>query len=129
MKEITAEQVVRGLLEDDETTYVHLLKTRGGSVCGATSGESYADINWVTCPKCLKIYDAEDDGTSESLQEARAGRQVTILIETDNEAFTDEPSLELARILQSLASGNLNPGDSINIRDINGNTVGSFRWT
>jgi len=58
-----------------------------------------------------------------------SGKQITILIETDNEAFTDDPWEECRRILHELAAKDLAPGDSINLRDVNGNKVGSMRWS
>jgi len=52
-------------------------------------------------------------------------------ISTDNAAFEDEYlRREVARILRALAdkvaSGAMNLGEPVNVRDINGNTVGTF---
>lgn len=49
----------------------------------------------------------------------------TLRIETDNEAFTDSPKAEIARILRETAD-RLESGRYVNkLRDLNGNTVGS----
>ena len=50
---------------------------------------------------------------------------IRIEIETDNEAFTDDPRAELARILRGYAH-RLDMGGTIDYRlhDSNGNTVG-----
>lgn len=48
-------------------------------------------------------------------------------IETDNAAFGDFRAVEVARILRQLADNLSTSGDSGNLRDINGNTVGT--WT
>lgn len=51
----------------------------------------------------------------------------------DNDAFTDDASTEVARILRRLADTieGANPLDTFTLRDINGNTVGQavFSWT
>lgn len=54
--------------------------------------------------------------------------KIQITIETDNAAFEDDPS-ELARILETVAAKTegLEPGEKANLRDINGNTVGTVR--
>ena len=53
---------------------------------------------------------------------------ITMTIETDNAAFDDNFEAETARILRQLADrveyGSR--GEHINIKDINGNSVGSF---
>jgi len=56
-------------------------------------------------------------------------KKVTIVIETENAAFADDPEMELARIFEKLADrlrmfGHLDHS----IRDINGNTVGRIEW-
>lgn len=60
----------------------------------------------------------------------------TLNIETGNEAFTRQPSAEIARILQGvveyLTAGsvlNLIDGDSKKLLDINGNTVGRWEYS
>ncbi len=57
--------------------------------------------------------------------------QITVTM--DNAAFEHERGEELARILRGIASdidgASLNPGESIQLRDINGNTVGQFTVT
>ena len=58
---------------------------------------------------------------------------ITITINTDNAAFEDDPSSEVARILRQLidrltrgaAADDLQEADGIKLRDINGNMVGS----
>lgn len=47
---------------------VHISKTRGGTACGK-SGESVSDVNFATCPECLRIADADmpDDQETETL--------------------------------------------------------------
>lgn len=54
--------------------------------------------------------------------------KIQITINTGNAAFTDDPR-ELDRILGTVAEKveGLEPGESANLRDINGNTVGSVR--
>lgn len=37
---------------------IHLLKPRGGTECGEP-GRAEADINWVTCEKCLRSHDRD----------------------------------------------------------------------
>ena len=59
---------------------------------------------------------------------------VTIKISTANEAFSADPGYEVGRILRRLAqdveSGvTFDNGEEIKLRDINGNTVGSFKYT
>lgn len=53
---------------------------------------------------------------------------ITIKIDTDNDAFSEYPEQEVARILNELAEGIANGkiDDSTTIRDINGNTVGGL---
>jgi hypothetical protein len=53
-----------------KTSKVHLLKTRGGTECGE-HGESSADINWVTCPKCLRGHAAHERGTRSHLTRSK----------------------------------------------------------
>jgi hypothetical protein len=53
----------------------------------------------------------------------------TLTIQTDNAAFGDEPSYELARILAEVAS-RVGGGELAGtVRDENGNTVGRFTLT
>ena len=51
----------RGVVKSPHATKkqpkVHLLKTRGGTACGEP-GKSSADINRVTCAKCLRAHEA-----------------------------------------------------------------------
>lgn len=53
---------------------------------------------------------------------------ITIKIKTDNAAFAEESGTEVARILRDLAARiegrDILPGESIALRDTNGNTVG-----
>lgn len=49
-----------------------------------------------------------------------------IEIVMDNAAFNDEPATELARILRELAEEIENGQGSCQLRDINGNAVGTF---
>jgi len=56
---------------------------------------------------------------------------ITIKINTENAAFTDDEGRETARILHNLAdriedSQKLDERDGFLLRDINGNTVGDF---
>ena len=50
--------------------------------------------------------------------------KITIEIETVNDAFSEYPELEIARILQDLAHKIENGQQPERIRDINGNTIG-----
>ncbi len=55
--------------------------------------------------------------------------KATITVKMDNAAFSDEPMLELARILRELASELAQVGPypfDLQLRDINGNTVGAI---
>lgn len=56
-----------------------------------------------------------------------------IEIQMDSAAFTHEPGEELARILRKLADNldgaDITPADSNKLRDVNGNTVGTFTVT
>jgi hypothetical protein len=60
--------------------------------------------------------------------------QYNIQINMDNAAFEGDNTAEVARILHELADritrgGELLPGDIENLRDINGNTVGTAQAT
>lgn len=65
--------------------------------------------------------------------------KLTITIQCDNDAFSSEkggdsePGTEVARILRELADNyqerDLLPGETANLRDINGNTVGKAKVT
>lgn len=50
----------------------------------------------------------------------------TIKVKMDNEAFTDDPTAELARILRALSDRleGASPDESFPLRDLNGNKVG-----
>jgi len=49
-------------------------------------------------------------------------------IDTGNAAFDDYPLIEVARILRALAADiEVNDGVPFNLRDVNGNMVGSAR--
>lgn len=52
-----------------------------------------------------------------------------IMIEQKNAAFDDEPFHETARILQHLADQVVNGCVDCQIRDVNGNTVGTMKTT
>lgn len=63
---------------------------------------------------------------------------ITITINTDNAAFSDDARAEVARILHELAYRvdgihkpviYCDPGDSDDVRDINGNTIGKVTIT
>ena len=58
---------------------------------------------------------------------------VTIKFSTANDAFSDAPGQEVARILHKLADTvaplELWEGEEVKLRDINGNTVGTFKYT
>ncbi len=56
---------------------------------------------------------------------------ITITINTDNDAFQPHPEWELRRILDKFSNGlkyqgTINPGDTIPLHDINGGRVGQF---
>jgi hypothetical protein len=64
--------------------------------------------------------------------------RITITIDTENDAFTDDPRAEVARVLHELAYRvdgvhkpviYCNAGDDDTVRDINGNTVGAVTIT
>lgn len=56
----------------------------------------------------------------------------TLTIDMDNAVFEDDPGLMLGQLLAALATkahdGSLRAGDSGNLRDPNGNTVGKYGW-
>ena len=52
----------------------------------------------------------------------------TLRIEPDNDAFSDDPSLELARILQDVARKVADGQTTGTIRDSNGNRVGEWHY-
>lgn len=53
--------------------------------------------------------------------------QVTIRISTENDAFTDAPASEIARILRDLAAQYERDGEPLRtIRDANGNRCGTI---
>lgn len=54
---------------------------------------------------------------------------ITITINTDNEAFQPDADLEIARILERLAKEWYSVGDGYKLRDYNGNTVGKVEIT
>lgn len=56
---------------------------------------------------------------------------VQLTIHSDNDAFQDCPSFETARIIREVAERvECSPGECHgNLRDVNGNTVGSFYFT
>ncbi|MFG0329823.1 MAG: hypothetical protein ACF8PN_08000 [Phycisphaerales bacterium] len=56
----------------------------------------------------------------------------TVDVSTENAAFTTDGLAELARILRTIADtlehgGTWSHGDTVNVRDHNGNTVGAWR--
>ena len=53
--------------------------------------------------------------------------KATIIIRMDNAAFEEEPATEISRILRDLAERVELGSGYENLRDINGNTVGTFR--
>lgn len=56
----------------------------------------------------------------------------TLKINTDNAAFEDDATHEIKRILEEVAMDlelATNHGCSGNIRDVNGNTVGEWKYT
>jgi hypothetical protein len=52
-------------------------------------------------------------------------------VNCDNEAFTDDPTAEVARILRGLSQRleGASPDESFPLRDLNGNGVGSAEFT
>ena len=50
-------------------------------------------------------------------------------LETENDAFKRRPLAEIARILRETADRVANGTDEGKIRDLNGNTVGTFTYT
>ena len=57
---------------------------------------------------------------------------LTITIDTSNAAFEADWTIEVTRILReltvALTHGPINAGRGGKLRDINGNTVGAWRW-
>jgi hypothetical protein len=51
------QQSLRAAGRSHATKKIHLLKTRGGTECGEP-GAAHADINRVTCKKCLRLHEA-----------------------------------------------------------------------
>ena len=52
----------------------------------------------------------------------------TLKINTDNDAFADYPSVELADLLRKVAVRLEGAANSGTIRDVNGNNVGHFEY-
>jgi len=74
------------------------------------------------CPKCKN--EAPTSKQSWKMKEQQ-GSQYTIMIDTENEAFGDDPATEIARILKDLVKDLESKGiQDKNLRDVNGNTVG-----
>lgn len=48
--------------------------------------------------------------------------------ETDNDAFAENPEIEIARILRAVAD-NVSGADGGYIRDVNGNHIGTWDYT
>jgi hypothetical protein len=75
--------------------------------------------------------------SDETNNNERAVSMFTITMRMGNEAFTDYPGEELARILRGLAdhvegqTAQRPPGAKRagRLRDINGNTVGTWKWS
>jgi hypothetical protein len=59
------------------------------------------------------------------MQTITQNETVTIVIETGNDAFTDAPASEIARILRAIASRLESTGFPPHPRDDNGNRCGS----
>lgn len=57
--------------------------------------------------------------------------QFDLSIDCDNEAFTDDPTAEVARILRNLADRltGASPDEDYPLRDVNGNRVGKAEFT
>lgn len=60
--------------------------------------------------------------------------KITIKFDTDNAAFEDASHLESGRVLRRVAERiethpGLRAGDSITLRDSNGNTIGEVRFS
>lgn len=54
--------------------------------------------------------------------------QVTIIINTDNDAFIEDNHGEIVRILESLVNAVHHGREPSLLYDINGNKVGSVKW-
>ena len=58
---------------------------------------------------------------------------ITVSFETDNSAFEDDRDREISRILRKIANlidkGEYHPGHSKSILDVNGNRIGSYKFT
>lgn len=78
------------------------------------------------CPKCKN--QAPTSKQSWKMKEQQ-GSQYTIMIDTENEAFGDDPAAEIARILQDLVKDLESKGiQDKKLRDVNGNTVGKAAY-
>jgi DNA-directed RNA polymerase subunit M/transcription elongation factor TFIIS len=78
------------------------------------------------CPKCKN--QAPTSKQSWKMKEQQ-GSQYTIMIDTENEAFGDDPAVEIARILQDLVKDLESKGvQDKKLRDANGNTVGKAAY-
>jgi hypothetical protein len=77
-KKKTPAQLDREIAEALSRPKVHLLKTRGGTECGEP-GKSSADINWVTCEKCLRSHEAlERSAQSHATKKQKKARIVHV---------------------------------------------------
>lgn len=53
----------------------------------------------------------------------------SLTINTDNDAFGDNPELEISRILEKLSEDIVDePTEEFTLRDANGNKVGKVTW-
>jgi len=87
----------------------HLSKPRGETICGQP-GEWTADINWVTCPQCLKIYKgefereemAEEDELNKLKQlDRQAAVRVGALAEARSRQWEDD-SIQFPRLIAEI---------------------------
>jgi hypothetical protein len=67
------------------------------------------------------------------VNEAGEGKTFTLKVSMNNDTFVDDPARELTRVLRNAADQvihgemNVDAGDSKNLKDVNGNTVGEMR--
>jgi hypothetical protein len=132
-EEALAEDARRGGfpdLADLHAEEAHAARFRAAEACQHNGGISLPK----ECGGGARCYDcppARGAWPCQSRHDNPGGTMIKIEIDTGNAAFEPDPRQEAARILTDLCKllkGQLVEGDSVNLKDANGNTCGFFEW-